>query len=83
MPLLGENIFNLFDKCNKRFDSHTIYEVVKAMLRNIEHVHSLGFIHRDIKPQNFVVGQVYEGKEKSGMDDDIYLVDFGLAKRYL
>ncbi len=50
------------------------------MLKSIELVHSLGFIHRDIKPQNFVIGEVYGGKNHH--DDGIYLLDFGLAKPY-
>ena len=50
------------------------------MLRSIEFIHNLGFIHRDIKPQNFVAGRGYEDNQKENIDDGIYLVDFGLAK---
>ena len=37
-------------------------------------VHSLGFIHRDLKPENMLVGRTDP--------DTMYLIDFGLAKRY-
>ena len=39
-------------------------------------MHSKKFLHRDIKPDNFLVG----GHGKSHL---IYLIDFGLAKKYL
>ena len=39
-------------------------------------MHKVGFIHRDIKPENFLIGH---GKK----NNVIYLIDFGLAKRYL
>ena len=46
----------------------------EQMLTCVEHLHSKSFLHRDIKPDNFVIGK----------DDPytIYMIDFGLAKRY-
>jgi len=43
------------------------------MLYRIETIHSLGIIHRDIKPANFLMKNTNE----------LYLIDFGLARRYL
>jgi serine/threonine protein kinase len=83
MSLHGENLFNLFEKCNRRFDSHTIYLVARAMLKDIEYLHGLGFVHKDVKPQNFVVGGYgFVGDSVGKEDDEIYLVDFGLARRF-
>lgn len=42
----------------------------------MEGTHKLGYIHRDVKPSNFVTGRVKQAKSK------IYLIDFGLARRY-
>ena len=45
------------------------------MITRLEFVHNNHFIHRDMKPDNFLVGV---GK-KANL---IYAIDFGLAKRY-
>ncbi|KAL1681146.1 kinase-like domain-containing protein, partial [Schizophyllum commune] len=45
------------------------------MLDAIDHVHSFGLVHCDIKPKNFL----FDVNEASGL---IKLIDFGLAKRY-
>lgn len=46
------------------------------MIKRIEKVHAERIVHRDIKPDNFLIG----GTE--GTKDNIYIIDFGLAKVY-
>uniref|UniRef100_F1LAA4 Serine/threonine-protein kinase n=1 Tax=Ascaris suum TaxID=6253 RepID=F1LAA4_ASCSU len=41
----------------------------------ISDLHEIGYIHRDVKPQNFSVGL----KDKAST---IYLLDFGIARKY-
>ena len=45
------------------------------MLQRIEFIHSRHFLHRDIKPDNFLIGI---GKKQHY----VYVIDFGLAKRF-
>ena len=46
------------------------------MIQRIQFIHNKGYLHRDIKPDNFVIGR---GKKSS----KVFIIDFGLAKRYL
>ena len=43
------------------------------MISRIEYMHSQNFIHRDMKPDNFLMGT---------QKNMVYLIDFGLSKRF-
>ena len=45
------------------------------MISRIEFMHTKNFIHRDIKPENFLIGM---GKKAH----TVYVIDFGLSKRF-
>tara|TARA_Y100000768_G_scaffold387239_1_gene377894 strand:+ start:14850 stop:15608 length:759 start_codon:yes stop_codon:yes gene_type:complete len=55
-------------------DKITISSYMKQMLSTIEFIHSKGFVHRDIKPDNFMI--------KSTSVERIYLIDYGLARKF-
>ena len=44
------------------------------LIDRLEALHKIGYIHRDIKPDNLAIGL----KEKNKI---IYLIDFGLSKK--
>ena len=75
MELLGQNLEDLFSYCTKNFTLKTILMITMQLIERIKHVHDNNYIHRDIKPQNFLVGKDTTAKT-------IYILDFGLAKRY-
>ena len=74
--LLGPSLENLFNLCNRKFSLKTTLILGIQMLNRIEFIHNHGIIHRDIKPDNFLMGR----KEKEYL---LYIIDMGLSKRFI
>ena len=50
--------------------------MLRQLLKRIDHCHTKNFIHRDIKPDNFLMGHNKKAHK-------VYIIDFGLANSYL
>ena len=75
MELLGKSLEDIFQQLEKKFSIKTVCMIGIQMLDRLEFVHNKNIIHRDIKPDNFVLGL----ENKSHI---IYLLDFGLSKKF-
>jgi serine/threonine protein kinase len=75
MELLGQSLDDLFKSHDEKFSIGCVFKIGYQILELLEQIHKKGYIHRDIKPNNFLIG--YEE-----MKNQIYIMDFGLSKKY-
>lgn len=75
LDLLGPSLENLLQMYGGRINLETTLLLADQMLIRLESMHAKGLVHRDVKPENFVMGL---GKNAH----KLYLIDFGLADRY-
>mmetsp|Transcript_41411 Transcript_41411/g.93384 ORF Transcript_41411/g.93384 Transcript_41411/m.93384 type:complete len:530 (-) Transcript_41411:6-1595(-) len=81
--LLGSTLTKVFERlldepveCKWR----ALCIIGRLMLRRLEAVHSCGYVHCDISPENFLLGPAKLGSSGGGVAP--YLIDFGLARKY-
>ena len=76
MELMGKSLEEIFESLpNKKMSVNCVAKLGIQMVQILEYIHDKHIIHRDIKPDNFVMGRGIKSKY-------LYLLDFGLAKKY-
>jgi serine/threonine protein kinase len=75
MELLGKNLEERMRGCGGQLEPPTVALIAEQVVNRMEYLHSKGIVHCDVKPENFMFGvgpRVHH----------LYLIDFGLSKRY-
>ena len=64
----GDSLDILFERYNRYFNKKTIYFLYYKSLEILKDIHNLNIIHRDIKPDNFLLE-----------DNELYIIDFAYS----
>lgn len=77
MDLLGKPLFDLLSGPSPP-DASTMLHWARQILKQLQTLHNLGFVHGDVHFQNIIAGRF--GTSAAG---SVILIDFGMACRYL
>ncbi|KAG2284821.1 hypothetical protein Bca52824_056041 [Brassica carinata] len=75
IDLLGPSLEDLFNFCSRKLSLKSVLMLADQMITRVEYFHSKSFLHRDLKPDNFLMGLGRRANQ-------VYIIDFGLAKKY-
>jgi serine/threonine protein kinase len=75
IDLLSLSLEDILTSSPAPFSLKTVLMLVDQIISRLEWMHRRHFIHRDVKPDNFMVGTC-------GTSGQVFLIDFGLSKRF-
>jgi len=84
MELLGTNLSDLRKRQPRGcFSMLTVCRLTCEMIKALQSLHSMGVLHRDVKPSNFVLGGKYSHPNDPEAQSRLYIIDFGLSRKFV
>lgn len=78
MSLVGQNLAELRRSQSRgAFSIGTMLRLGIQIINGIEAIHDCGFLHRDVKPSNFAMGNT------KNTNKTVFMIDFGLSRQYV
>ncbi|KOM28469.1 hypothetical protein LR48_Vigan549s002400 [Vigna angularis] len=77
MDMLGPSLWDVWNSSSQAMSAEMVSCIAVESLSILEKMHSRGYVHGDVKPENFLLGQPSTPQEKK-----LYLVDLGLATKW-
>ncbi|MFQ6635136.1 hypothetical protein Gotur_011460, partial [Gossypium turneri] len=77
MDMLGPSLWDVWNSLGQSMSPNMVACIAVEAISILEKLHLKGFVHGDVKPENFLLGQPGSVDEKK-----LYLIDLGLASRW-
>lgn len=77
MDVLGPSLWDVWNKKGQTMSTEMVACIAIEAISILEKMHSIGYIHADVKPENFLLGPPGTPDEKK-----LFLVDLGLATKW-
>ncbi|KAF3586064.1 hypothetical protein F2Q69_00031722 [Brassica cretica] len=77
MDILGPSLWDIWNTSGQAMSSEMVACIAVESLSILEKMHAKGYVHGDVKPENFLLGQPSTSQEKK-----LFLVDLGLATKW-
>jgi len=78
MPRYGVDLQTVIDNSKSSLSLESTSSIATQVIDSLEYLHSQGYVHKDLKGNNMIFR-----RDHKGINDKIFLVDFGLASRFI
>lgn len=75
MDVLGPSLWDVWNSQGQIMSSEMVACIAVEAVHILKDLHSKGYVHGDVKPENFLLGQPTTANEKK-----LFLVDLGLGE---